>query len=140
MRMNSNRFLTQFYTKSTGYLLSKKEEKPGTPEKPLSDLGLLSYRSYWRWVILAELRKIDKSTVSIEELGSRTCMTFDDIVSTLTVLEMLVKDGHGDYVIRYNAAVVDEYLAKLETKKYPVIRPSSLRWTRFEAPKKETKE
>ncbi|KAI9352017.1 acyl-CoA N-acyltransferase [Obelidium mucronatum] len=118
------------------YLLSKKEEKPGTPEKPLSDLGLLSYRSYWRLTILQALRKIDKQTVSIEEIGAKTCMTYDDIVSTLVNLDMLIKDAQNEYVIRYNVVVVDEYLERLSAKKYPVIRPNSLRWTRYEVSKK----
>ncbi|KAI8614731.1 acyl-CoA N-acyltransferase [Chytriomyces sp. MP71] len=118
------------------YLLSKKEEKPGSPEKPLSDLGLLSYRSYWRIAVLSEIRCFDKETISIAEIASRTCMTVDDVVSTLTNLDMLVKDSKGEYVIRYNVELVDECLAKFEAKKYPTIKPNLLRWTRYEAPKK----
>ena len=50
----------------SGYLLSKVEEKVGSPERPLSDLGLISYRSYWKEVLLRYLNNFQGKEISIK--------------------------------------------------------------------------
>ena len=37
------------------YLLSKKEGVSGGPERPLSELGLIAYKNYWRQTIVRTL-------------------------------------------------------------------------------------
>jgi len=53
-RKGYGRFIIQF-----SYELSKKEYKIGSPEKPLSDLGAVSYRSYWAVTLLHTLRNYE---------------------------------------------------------------------------------
>lgn len=63
------------------YELSKTEGKLGSPEKPLSDLGLLSYRAYWQEKIV-ELLIESEDEISLDEIAHRTSITHGDIMHT----------------------------------------------------------
>jgi hypothetical protein len=39
-----------------GYLLSKKEQRLGSPEKPLSALGAIGYKKYWTYAVMKFLQ------------------------------------------------------------------------------------
>ncbi|WUR04152.1 histone acetlytransferase ESA1 [Vairimorpha necatrix] len=69
------------------YMLSKKDNLISGPEKPLSDLGLLSYRAYWLDVIVDYL--IENSNSSVDEISKATHITVEDIISTLTYYNVL---------------------------------------------------
>lgn len=75
-RMGYGKLLIEF-----SYELSKKEGKLGSPEKPLSDLGLLSYRAYWAETIV-ELLLSTREEISIEELANKTAIVHSDVMST----------------------------------------------------------
>lgn len=66
------------YTVLLGYELSKIENKTGSPEKPLSDLGLLSYRSYWSQTILEILLDMELKEVKGLE-GSPPTITIKSV-------------------------------------------------------------
>ncbi|KAG5294994.1 histone acetyltransferase [Histoplasma ohiense] len=113
------------------YLLTRVERKTGSPEKPLSDLGLVSYRNYWRLVLSYQLRN-QKSPVSIAELSERTGMTADDIVSGLEGLRALVRDPQTKtYALRLNYAYFEEYIRNWEKKNYIRLNPNALVWTPY---------
>lgn len=69
----------------------------GTPERPLSDLGRVSYRSYWTRVLMPVLRERE-GTVSIKELSELTCIKPDDIIYTLQYLG-LIQYQKGQHVL-----------------------------------------
>ncbi|CAI5730845.1 unnamed protein product [Peronospora destructor] len=120
-RKGYGHFIIQF-----SYELSKKEEKVGSPEKPLSDLGLVSYRSYWTRELLRILRDHPEKEVSIMELTKITSIKNEDIIATLQHLNMIKYLG-GQYVFVVPTQIVDAHLAKL-TKQGPQVVPDKLHW------------
>ncbi|KAJ3483926.1 hypothetical protein NLJ89_g12022 [Agrocybe chaxingu] len=70
------------------YLLSKVEQRLGSPEKPLSSLGALGYKNYWTLAVMRFLATAPDN-VKLEEISSATSMTHEDVCNTLVQQNML---------------------------------------------------
>lgn len=120
------------------YLLTKVEQKTGSPEKPLSDMGLVSYRNYWRLVLcryfldVMERSKHNKEGLSIKRISDDTGMTPDDVTSALEGLRALVRDPVTKlYAFRVDVDYCRQYVGKWESKGYVQLKPGSLAWTPY---------
>lgn len=133
MRRGFGRTLIEF-----SYLLTKVEGRTGSPEKPLSDMGLVSYRSYWRGVLCALLlRYKDQGTESVKlpsitSIARETGMTPDDIIATLEALRFLVRDPvTKTYALRLDYDFMAEYVNKFDKRPHIDIKPEQLIWTPY---------
>ncbi|KAH8117797.1 acyl-CoA N-acyltransferase [Phellopilus nigrolimitatus] len=70
------------------YLLSKKEHKSGTPERPLSALGALGYKKYWTLALMRYLRNAPDNP-RLEDISTATAMSIEDIYLTLVQQDMI---------------------------------------------------
>ncbi|KAJ1860453.1 Histone acetyltransferase [Coemansia sp. RSA 989] len=117
------------------YLLSKKEGVPGSPEKPLSDFGLLSYRSYWRraiYEIILHMSLKDIGAISIDAISKKTGMTADDIISTMQTDGLLQRrPGVSNYALVVDLKRIESYVEQTREKNPRRIDPSKLRWAPF---------
>jgi len=125
-RKGYGRFLIAF-----SYELSKKEEKVGSPEKPMSDLGQQAYKPYWNSTVVDFLlnQSGDVTSMSIMDISKRTSIMAEDIVFTLNQLGLL-KIINGVYFIAGERTLLQR-LAKKHPVKEPKVDASKLHWTPF---------
>ncbi|KAH8306664.1 hypothetical protein KR044_006045 [Drosophila immigrans] len=127
-RLGYGKLLIEF-----SYELSKAEGKMGSPEKPLSDLGLLSYRSYWKHAILEIV--INQSpgmnghrpSTTINDICEQTAIQKDDVIYTLNSLN-LVNYSKGQHIITVNSTNIEQHRAIMHKRKVR-IDFNCLHWT-----------
>lgn len=113
------------------YTLSRLENKIGTPEKPLSDLGLLSYRRYWSEAIMEALLKhkpkdgdTDYPSLSINDLSEMTAIKKEDVLAALQNLN-IIRYQQGSYVLSITKDLFDSYQDKRRLR----VSTKNLFWT-----------
>jgi histone acetyltransferase MYST1 len=119
-RKGYGRFLITF-----AYELSKLEGKVGTPERPLSDLGLLSFRSYWKDILL-ELLQTTTENLSIKDISKMTAIKPEDVIATLQSLNLL-RYWKGQHILSISPKVLQEHMNRNRGNGV-LMDPSKLKW------------
>uniref|UniRef100_A0A7N8Y5M6 histone acetyltransferase n=1 Tax=Mastacembelus armatus TaxID=205130 RepID=A0A7N8Y5M6_9TELE len=123
-RQGFGRFLIDF-----SYLLTRQEGQAGSPEKPLSDLGRLSYLAYWKSVILEYLYKHPDKHISVKGISRATGMCPHDIAATLQQLGMIDRQD-GRIVLMRRERLIQRHMERLRAKpRQNEVDPDALRWT-----------
>ncbi|KAK2195790.1 bifunctional Acyl-CoA N-acyltransferase/Chromo-like domain superfamily/Histone acetyltransferase domain [Babesia duncani] len=126
-RKGYGKFLTAF-----SYLLSKKEGRTGTPERPLSDLGRASYMSYWSEVLLEILLNDDLENISIQSLSQMTSFEPADIIACLEEMDVLHTLSNGTSVITLLPEKREELASRVKTKTKKLYM-EKLHWIPYDA-------
>ncbi|KAH8668143.1 hypothetical protein BGZ60DRAFT_470092 [Tricladium varicosporioides] len=116
------------------YLLTRVEKKTGSPEKPLSDMGLVSYRNYWRLVLCHYLKnyRSGDQIPSIKDMSDDMGLTPDDVISALEQLGALVRDPlTGTYALQLKTELYLDVIRHHDSKGYASINPKKLVWTPY---------
>lgn len=141
-------FLIEF-----SYLLSRREFKTGSPEKPLSHMGLLSYRNYWKISVIRAIHylmyeKVDCVTqtsleldfkdknlreikVSIDDISNLTGMCHDDVIVGLEQLSSLLAFDDGNkikYALIFNFSLVKQLYQSWQKKSSIKLNSDLLYW------------
>ncbi|XP_007558407.1 histone acetyltransferase KAT6B isoform X2 [Poecilia formosa] len=123
-RQGFGRFLIDF-----SYLLTRQEGQAGSPEKPLSELGRLSYLAYWKSVMLEHLYKHPDKHISVKGISRATGMCPHDIAATLQQLGMIDRRDGRTVLVR-REQLIQRHMERLRANpRKNEVDPDALRWT-----------
>ena len=96
--------------------------------RPLSDLGAVSYYSYWTRTVLNVIKR-HEGAISIKDLSDMTAIKQDDIISTLQRLN-LIQYQKGQHVICAAPKLIDRHIKEAGNFRYDVDA-AKLIWTPY---------
>lgn len=122
------------------YELSKIDGNIGTPERPLSDLGRLSYLSFWTQKIIEYIKTLDGKPFTLDDIVKNTAIRLIDVIDALERVN-LIKKYKGEIYICTNTQILDEIYKKMGRPAIEV-HTENLHWHPFyyEYNKNEKKE
>lgn len=95
------------------YMLSSRECRLGGPEMPLSDLGLMSYLSYWKRRICEVLVRNTTSEISLFEISKQTMISYRNLIMAMNKYGLL-KETPSNTAIYFGNELADELRTCLE--------------------------
>lgn len=103
------------------YELTRREGKVGSPERPLSDLGQVSYRKHWKYSIVTYLREnhAGSSSVSLQDVTQATGICDKDLIDTLKSLGM-THIFKGEYFADASIKLLDDAAKTISEPPIPV--------------------
>ena len=123
-RQGFGRFLIDF-----SYLLSRVEGQPGSPEKPLSDLGRISYHSYWKSVVMEYLYNTTSPKISIRTISQDLGMDPHDVAATLQMVNMIRLKEDGRVVMVKDIPTLEAHMEKVQNSIRLELDPEALHWS-----------
>ena len=94
------------------YELSKLEKRVGSPERPLSDLGRITYLGFWTQKIIEYILKMDGRPFSLDDIVTATSITYMDVTVSLERVN-LIKKVDNEVIICTNKQILEAIYRKM---------------------------
>ncbi|KFY67284.1 hypothetical protein V496_01654 [Pseudogymnoascus sp. VKM F-4515 (FW-2607)] len=117
---------------AVSYEISRREKIIGGPEKPISDLGKMSYIKYWsgevaRYLLdVGDMEKKKTKVVSLDDISAGTWICVEDCLTALKHMNIAVAAprGKGDVQrVKIDKQQLREWMAASKTSLGPIIDP-----------------
>ncbi|KFY23770.1 hypothetical protein V493_05653 [Pseudogymnoascus sp. VKM F-4281 (FW-2241)] len=117
---------------AVSYEISRREKIIGGPEKPISDLGKMSYIKYWsgevaRYLLdVGDMEKKKTKVVSMDDISTGTWICVEDCLTALKHMNIAVAAGRGKgdvQRVKIDKQQLREWMAASKTGLGPIIDP-----------------